>query len=169
MEKENKKRSRDKAPEKCVIDIIPSIIGRLKSMAHYYYSSRDDALDLVQDTILRLLENVEQVDSREDLLYIALTTMRRIRYNDWRHEGLISWIHLDDDDDYGFVDGDAVVDARLLLERIYSEAEFDVKVDAVVKAGEGYSQREIASMQGVPVGTVFSRVSYGKKKLLQMA
>ena len=140
---------------------------------------RSDAEDLVQDTLvkaLRFAERFEQGTNLKAWLYTILHNTWRNRIRDRAREGL----RVDSEfveQEASRPDGPAVFDTpeRILL-RNTLDADLQVALDALPEAFreavwlrdvEEFSYAEIAEMLGVPIGTVMSRISRGRRLLFE--
>lgn len=140
---------------------------------------RSDAEDLVQDTLvkaLRFAERFEQGTNLKAWLYTILHNTWRNRIRDRAREGL----RVDSEfveQEASRPDGPAVFETpeRILL-RNTLDADLQVALDALPEAFreavwlrdvEEFSYAEIAGMLGVPIGTVMSRISRGRRLLFE--
>lgn len=140
---------------------------------------RSDAEDLVQDTLvkaLRFAERFEQGTNLKAWLYTILHNTWRNRIRDRAREGL----RVDSEfveQEASRPDGPAVFETpeRILL-RNTLDADLQVALDALPEAFreavwlrdvEEFSYAEIAEMLGVPIGTVMSRISRGRRLLFE--
>ena len=139
--------------------------GRLKQMARYFYNDRGNVLDLVQDTICKVMasESLGGVRNLDDLVGLCVLTMRSIFYKDWNKEVLFKRIEVRSEDDYGQSEGLVNAEAANDIMVIREAAVRDERVAAALYKGEGYTEREIAARQGIPLGTAKSRIFSGRR------
>ena len=127
-----------------------------------------DAEDLAGDTVYKLLVNRDKFDCSKPLQPWCLIIMRNtyiIRYN---RNSLIHFTGLD------MVDGSAISNCTahsILFDDLVSIIQRCAKksrcIDSVMYYASGYSYDEISEILNIPVGTVRSRISSGRKMLLQ--
>ena len=140
---------------------------------------RQDAEDLVQDTLvkaLRFAERFEQGTNLKAWLYTILHNTWRNRVRDRAREG----VQVDSElveQEASRPDGPSVFDTpeRILL-RSTLDADLQETLAAIPEAFreavwlrdvEEFSYAEIAQMLDVPIGTVMSRISRGRRLLLE--
>lgn len=130
--------------------------------------SVQDAEDLAGDTVYKLLINRDKFDCSKPLQPLCLVVMRNtyiIKYN----RNLI--IHFTE---ISAVKEKAVSDCTVhsilfddLIATIQRCAQKSRCIDSVMYYAKGYSYDEISEILHIPVGTVRSRISSGRKLILQ--
>lgn len=129
------------------------------------YCHGQDADDLASETVLRLLLYGERFDAARDVKPLASVVMRHT-FLTWR--GRQEVVCMDDLPERAG-EGDASLLAELhdALGVLRRCASVSVCVESVVLHAVGYSYEEIACRLGVPVGTVRSRISSGRRLIAQ--
>lgn len=150
--------------EKELSEIYPWIL----KVARKFCCSMQDAEDLAGDTVYKLLVNRDKFDCSKPLQPWCLIVMRNtyiIRYN---RNSLIHFTGLD------MVDGSAISNCTahsILFDDLVSTIQRCAKqsrcIDSVMYYASGYSYDEISEILHIPVGTVRSRISFGRKKISQ--
>lgn len=149
-----------------------SVYPQLSRLALQFTANHDDARDLLQDTVLRMLSNKDKYVEPRNFKGWAVTVMRNIFINDY-HRG--SRVIVSDD----VVSGGSVIDtSRDKLEPITPDDVMShneildivgmlpqVLRDTFGLYLSGYAYQEIARRQGIPVGTVKSRIFSAKRWL----
>lgn len=144
--------------------------SRLYRYARSLTSSRDDAEDLVQDTMLQALRFEHQFKNGTNLAAWLNTIMRNCRF-DSRRIRRANTILEDADGHHtlllpGAEDQGAAYEAMDGLKRI---ANLPVSHSrAMMMMAEGMSVHEVAEREGVPDGTIKSRVSRGRTMLAEL-
>jgi RNA polymerase sigma-70 factor (ECF subfamily) len=145
--------------------------GNLLSFAFMLTSNRDSAYDLLQDTILKALDNQEKYIDNTNFKGWVFTIMRNIFINNYRrvarsatildqtedlyHLNLASDPSMETPEDcYGANEISAVINAFPDEYRI----PFSMHV-------AGFKYHEIAEYMALPLGTVKSRIFFARKKL----
>lgn len=134
---------------------IESLIPSLRRYARALARDRDVADDLVQDTLVRALRS-ERLFIGGDLrswLYTILTNLNRNRRRSLARRPVFTMLG----------DGPAVAsgteaESRDIAVALGSLAE-DQRAVLLLVVLEGLSYREVADIQGVPIGTVMSRLA----------
>jgi RNA polymerase sigma-70 factor (ECF subfamily) len=148
-----------------MVELLP----RLRRFSFALTGDKDKADDLVQDTCERALAHLDQWKPGTSLD----SWMYRIAQNIWfdhhrgrRAQGSVSG--LDEVENMAGVDGRNVTESRLTLAAVSAgiarlPAEQQVLVAMVCV--EGISYKEAASILGIPIGTVMSRLSRARQAL----
>jgi RNA polymerase sigma-70 factor (ECF subfamily) len=146
--------------------IIVSQYDWILGQAYRYVSNRMDAEDLAGEAILKMLSNREHFDRKRPfrpwcsviILNTFITVYNRgmvVRFVSSERAGL-------------FVSG-YEASAGILLDEIHRAVskcrKSSKSVDCVIMYSEGYSYEEIADAIGIPVGTVRSRISFGRNMI----
>jgi RNA polymerase sigma-70 factor (ECF subfamily) len=166
-------------PDPAFADEVLTFLEPLYGTALRLARNRSDAEDLVQDTVVKALRFSSQYQAGTNLRAWLYT----ILHNTWRNR------RRDAARDTVDVDSERVEQAaslpggpvafdtpeRILLRRTL-DADLQAALDALPEAFreavwlrdvEEFAYAEIAEMLGVPIGTVMSRISRGRKLLLE--
>jgi RNA polymerase sigma-70 factor (ECF subfamily) len=140
--------------------------------------NRADAEDLVQDTLVkafRFSDRFEQGTNLKAWLYTILhNTWRNIRRDAARDTVDVDSTRVDDA--AALPDAPAALDPERILLREVLDADLQAALDQLPEAFrqavwlrdvEEFSYAEIAEMLGIPIGTVMSRISRGRRQLFQ--
>ena len=145
--------------------------GKLRSYAYLLFPQKEDAEDLIQETLLRALENRERYNENANFKGWLYTIMHKTFINICKSKKYYLFMSLSDnnvdaemaramefaDDEYGFKEVCQVIDELPEHLRI-----------VVAMRLKGFKYLEIANHTGIPIGLVKSRIFYGKKKLKEM-
>lgn len=149
--------------EKELSDIYPWL---LKTARRFCYS-RQDAEDLAGDTIYKLLINRDRFDCSKPLQPWCLVVMRNIYIIRYNRGSLIRFTSIDIVEEHlGFDSAIHSVYLNDLMSVIQRCAKKSCCIDSVMYYANGYSYDEISEILHIPVGTVRSRISSGRKFLL---
>lgn len=151
-----------------------SFIDSLYGTALRLTRNRSDAEDLVQDTYLKAFRATEQFERGTNLKAWLFTILHNTFRNRVRDAGR-SPIDVDSDVvEQATASGPHEHTPEELLTRATLDADLQAAVDALpdvfrqavwLRDVEEFSYAEIAAMEGVPIGTVMSRISRGRKML----
>ena len=172
---------RQSPPEPGVSAFAREVLGFLEPLyatALRLTRNRADAEDLVQDTFVKALRFEAQYTPGTNLKAWLFT----ILHNTWRNrrrDAARGPVEVDSDrvEEVGQLDGPAAPDTpeRILL-RDTLDADLQAALDAIPDAFreavwlrdvEELSYAEIAGVLGVPIGTVMSRISRGRRMLFE--
>lgn len=143
-----------------------SLQGKLRSYAYLLFPQREDAEDLIQETLLKALENRERYNENVNFKGWLYTIMHNIFINICKSKKYCLFLSLSDsnvsedmaramefaDDEYSFKEICQVIDE--LPENLRMVVSMRMK---------GFKYLEIANRTGIPIGLVKSRIFYGKK------
>lgn len=136
--------------------------------ARKYCWRLQDAEDLAGETIYKILINRDKFDDSKPLKPWCLVIMINTYITKYNHNSLIQ-----------FIGYDAMLENSLshntsdittfndILSTIHRCARKSCCIDSVIYYAKGYSYDEISRILDVPVSTVRSRISFGRKILLQ--
>jgi RNA polymerase sigma-70 factor (ECF subfamily) len=153
---------------------------RLFRLAMRLTGRREDAEDLVQETLVRALPALRRFEGRARLstyLIRALSNLWKNRLRSRQRSRVVSWFRGrrgDDDDD---AQPEVVDEAPSALDRLVAEDRAqevrhavtrlapDRRLVLLLREVEEMSYEEIAAMTGVPIGTVRSRLARAREDL----
>jgi len=141
----------------------------LYRMAYRYTGRREDAEDLVQDLLLKLYPRTDELEQVEDLkpwlvraLYNAFVDgVRRRR----RSPVVIDLFDVDVESEQSPDDDLLTLEQRVALNRAIADLGEDHRAVVMLHLVEGYSLPELASLLGVRIGTLKSRLHRAKARL----
>ena len=140
--------------------IIPHIPG-LRRYARLLTGDSHRADDLVQDTLLRACAKWTLWRPESDLRAWLFTIMHNLFINQLRAAPPES-VQLDDLTDAGHAEDPSV---GIDLERALARLPDDQREVLLMVTVEDFTYAEVARVTGVPVGTVMSRLSRGRRRL----
>jgi RNA polymerase sigma-70 factor (ECF subfamily) len=157
---------------------------RLFRLAYRLTGRREDAEDLVQETLVRTLPRLRRFEGRAKLstyLVRALSNLWKNRIRSRKRSRLVEWFRAgkrtDDDNEPTFDPADGEPSALDRLEQQDRAAQVRQAVAALeptrrltvlLREVEELSYEEIATMTGVPVGTVRSRLARARGDLRRL-
>ena len=125
--------------------------------ARQYYSDEFDAEDLASETIEKILRSKTKFDAAKSFRPWALAIMQNT---------YIGFTCMDDD--FAAVSpymADQHLTIRALLSVIRECSRKSVAVECVILYAKGYNYDEISRLLSIPIGTVMSRISNGRKMI----
>jgi RNA polymerase sigma-70 factor (ECF subfamily) len=157
---------------------------RLFRLAFRLEGRREDAEDLVQETLVRALPRLRGFEGRARLstyLTRALVNLWKNRLRSRSRSRLVDWVRVRDDRDHDDrptvvpVDGAPSALDRLVAEdraetirRAVTEIEPRRRLALLRREGDDRSYDEIAELTGVPIGTVRSRLARARADLRRL-
>lgn len=150
--------------EKELSELYPWIIR----MAKRYHSSMQDAEDLAGDTIYKMLINRDKFDSEKDIKPWCLAVMRNTYITRYNRNALICFTGFADIIEPGSTfDSFSFIIFNDILSLIHRCAQRSCCIESVLYCAKGYSYDEISQILNIPVSTVRSRISFGRKIIKQ--
>jgi RNA polymerase sigma-70 factor, ECF subfamily len=141
---------------------VEAAIPALRRYARALTRDAEAADDLVQDTLVRALRSEHLFHGGEvrSWLYTILTNLNRNRLRSLARRPVITLIADDDAPDAPSPDASARD-----IERALASLVEDQRTALLLVVLEGLTYREVAEAQGVPVGTVMSRLARARAQV----
>jgi RNA polymerase sigma-70 factor, ECF subfamily len=141
---------------------VQSAIPALRRYARALTHDADVADDLVQDTLVRALRSQHLFNGGElrSWLYTILTNLNRNRLRSLARRPTITLIGENDAPDASGPEA-----GGRDIERALAELVEEQRTALLLVVLEGLSYREVAEVQGVPIGTVMSRVARARLQI----
>ncbi len=145
----------------CFRQDVQATIPALRRYARALTRDAETADDLVQDTLVRALRSEHLFHDGEirSWLYTIMTNLNRNRLRSLARRPAISPI-----EDHDAIDAPSEAGARD-IERALASLVEDQRVALLLVVLEGLSYREVAEVQGVPIGTVMSRLARARAQI----
>jgi RNA polymerase sigma-70 factor (ECF subfamily) len=141
---------------------VEATIPALRRYARALTRDSDTADDLVQDTLVRALrsEHLFHGGDVRSWLYTILTNLNRNRLRSLARRPLLSPIEDNDAPDMAGPEA-----GGRDIERALATLVEDQRTALLLVVLEGLSYREVAEIQGVPIGTVMSRLARARVQI----
>lgn len=150
--------------EKELSDLYPWILR----VARRYYYSIQDAEDLASDTVYKMLVNRDKFDRNRNMKPWCLIVMQNTYITQYHRKSLIPFVNYPDViERYSSFDVLSHSILQDMLSIIQRCARKSCCIESVTYYAEGYSYDEISDILNIPVGTVRSRISFGRKILFR--
>ena len=154
-----------------IINKIVAMQPELMSFAFKLTANQDSANDLVQDSILKALDNTQKFIRQENFKGWMYTIMRNIFINNYRKvvrdqtfiDRTDNLYHLNLPQDAGFESTEKAYDLKE-MHRVVNTLPKEYKVPFAMHVS-GFKYREIAEKLNLPLGTVKSRIFFTRQKL----
>jgi len=145
--------------ERDVTEMYPWLIALATGLCR----NRDDALDLAQDTICKLLEHRARTPN---LRAYAATIMRNLRINGQTHKNCVKMCRLDKCAEP--LASERHPERSLTLASVRKLMRTMKNVQCVMLKAEGYSHKEIAVLMNLDRNGVHNRIDSGRRYLRAM-
>ncbi len=141
---------------------IEACVPALRRYARALTRNADSADDLVQDTLVRALrsEHLFHGGDIRSWLFTILTNLNRNRLRSLARRP--AWVPLADEDAVDLAGPEA---GGRDIERALALLVEDQRTALLLVVLEGLSYREVAEVQGVPIGTVMSRLARARAQI----
>nr|MBD5376726.1 RNA polymerase sigma factor [Bacteroides sp.] len=150
---------------------LTALQSNMLNFAYMLTSNRDDAYDLLQDTMLKALDNQDKYVDNTNFKGWVFTIMRNIFINNYRRASRTATVidqtedlyHLNLSQDSGFETPEGSFGANEISAAI-DEFSDDYRIPFSMHVA-GYKYNEIAEKMNLPLGTIKSRIFFARKKL----
>lgn len=150
---------------------LMSLQANMLNFAYMLTSNRDDALDLLQDTTLKVLDSRDKYVENTNFKGWVFTIMRNIFINNYRRQVRNSTIidttedlyHVNLSQESGLTSPEGSVAVKEISVAINNFSD-EYKVPFTMYLA-GYKYNEIAEKMSLPLGTVKSRIFFARKRL----
>lgn len=150
-----------------ICELVAAHYGWIRKTAARFFRDRCDAEDLAGETICKLLTNGERFDRAREFkpwAYAIMANTFRTLYNRRRCVLFTGYDH--ENEAYGSPEAtDQLAAVSCLLSVISECGRRSLCIECVLLYAEGYNYAEIARLSGIPIGTVRSRISSGRRML----
>lgn len=150
---------------------LTSLQANMLNFAYMLTSDREDAADLMQDTMLKVLDNADKFTDNSNFKGWVFTIMRNIFINNYRRQVRTATVvdttedlyHLNLSQESGFATPEGSFAAKEISAAINAfTPEYKVPFTMYIA---GYKYSEIAEKMNIPLGTVKSRIFFARKRL----
>jgi len=145
-------------------------------IAYGVVRQREDALDIVQEVFIKLFRSIHQFKGKSRFYTYLYRMTMNTAIDHTRKMKKVSPMSMDEEGGFQLSD-----DAERRPDRILDHKELEVKVKwamdqlspdqkavLIFREVEGLSYQEIAEATGSSIGTVMSRLHYGRKKVQEL-
>ena len=145
--------------------------SNMLNFAYMLTSNRDDAYDILQDTMLKVLDNADKYTENTNFKGWVFTIMRNIFINNYRRIARSATVIDQTEDLYHLnLSQDSGIDSP---EGSYAASEITAAINEFPEKYRvpfsmhvaGYKYEEIAEEMNLPLGTIKSRIFFARKEL----
>ena len=152
---------------------LMNLQSNMMNFALMLTSNRDDAMDLLQDTTLKALDNQDKYAENTNFKGWVFTIMRNIFINNYRRAARTATVvdttenlyFLNLSQDSGLETPEGAFSASEITDAI-NEFSDDFRIPFTMHV-QGYKYNEIAEKMNLPLGTIKSRIFLARKRLQQ--
>ncbi len=152
------------------IDNLTALQANLLNFAYMLTNNRDDAYDLLQDTMVKALDNEEKYTAGTNFKGWVFTIMRNNFINSYRRNVRTATIVDTTDNLYLLNLGESTVESpeesygATEISKAINEFSDEFRIPFSMHVA-GYKYSEIAEKMNLPLGTVKSRIFFARKRL----
>jgi RNA polymerase sigma-70 factor (ECF subfamily) len=145
-------------------------------IAYGVVRQREEALDIVQEVFIKLFRSIHQFKGKSQFYTYLYRMTMNTAIDHTRKMKKASFLSMDEEDGFQLSDvaerrPDRILDHKELEERVkwaMDQLSPDQKAALIFREVEGLSYQEIAEATGSSIGTVMSRLHYGRKKVQEL-
>lgn len=145
--------------------LVTEHVSWLMGLANRFCTNSVDASDLASETIYRLLKYGGRYNRSREFKPWAKTIMANIYVTEYNRRRCVPFLSIDDGYDKPTNETESAVSMRIMLTAIRDCSRRSIAIECVILYAKGYDYEEISQRVGIPVGTVKSRISNGRKML----
>lgn len=147
-------------------DRLVSLYSWIRRQAYRYCSNEFDIDDLTSETIYKILKNKDKFDNKRDLKPWILSIMQNTYITDYNHRRCVPFVEVDDNIlTYSYCEPQSLISMRNIISIVRKYARQSCCIESVLLYAKGYNYDEISHILDIPIGTVRSRISSGRKLL----
>lgn len=147
-----------------VEDLVVKHARWIKNRARYYYSNDYDADDLASETIYKCLSQADKFNPNRSFKPWVVSIMENTYITQYNRRKCVLFTNYEGTYPYlSYDNADQMASVNQILEIIERCKLRSRCIDSVLLYADGYNYDEIAEIVKIPVGTVKSRISAGRK------
>lgn len=147
-----------------VEELVVKHAGWIKRRARYYYSNPLDADDLASETIYKCLSQAKRFNHDRSFKPWVVSIMGNTYITQYNRRRCVLFSDYEESYPYPDLDNtDQILYVNQIMETIERCKLRSKCIDCVLMYADGYNYDEIAEIVKIPVGTVKSRISAGRK------
>lgn len=152
-----------------VDELVTVHFAWILNKARFYYQDKCNAEDLASETIYKCLVSASQFDESKDFKPWALTIMHNTYLTSCKRKTCVRIESIGEKEvHHSPFMSDTIANIRQILTVIRECCRKSESIRCVMMYARGYCYSDIAEKYAIPVGTVKSRISFGRKMLRDM-
>lgn len=148
-------------------ELLQNLYQKMFAVAYARTKNKSDALDIVQESWVKILHKIDTLHDRDKLFEWAKTIVNNTAINMLKknskevtacHEALENMYHISDEH----------LEDRIAVNEIYEciqKLDMETRMVFIYKFTYGWKDQQIADKLNLPVGTVKAKLSRGKQRL----